>query len=255
MGMGFDTLSTISQSTSGGATVLTNLGNGVIPSDIFSMQLIQDSSNPGSILFGGTDSTQYQGQLVYAPVVQGSSGYTFWQVALDAIVVNGNSQSVGSNVPVVIDSGTVLVMLTNDLAEPILSAIGAQYSSNVGGYVMSCNPTGELVEFTIGGTNFGIPVGDLPLGKISGNTCFAGIQPGGAAGPGVPNILGDIWMQSKYIVFDNAQKRIGFANRAGVNLNASSGSGGAKASSAAKSFSGASTAVALAVVAIGAMFL
>ncbi|CAG8795743.1 8932_t:CDS:1, partial [Cetraspora pellucida] len=97
----------------GTLTPLTNMYNqGLIPQRIFSVQLrpARNKTTYGGIfIFGGVDSRLYKGTITYAPVTYRN----FWQIAIDAVVYNGNNifkSSTRSKQQVIVDTGTALMI-------------------------------------------------------------------------------------------------------------------------------------------------
>jgi hypothetical protein len=73
----------------------------------------------------------------------------------------------------------------------------------------------EVVEFYINGVKHTMPGSYGVYGRIDANTCFGGVQNNEGRGY---SIMGDVFLKSRYVVFDVATPRIGFAQQAGVNV-------------------------------------
>lgn len=123
----------------------------------------------------------------------------------------------------ILDSGTTITLLPDDLAEVVFEEFGAQYLQDLGAAVVPCalaNANGTL-DFGFGGSGgptIKVNVNELvqPLTLTDGQTptykngqtaCQLGIQPAGD----LPILFGDTFMRSAYVVYDLVNNRIGLA--------------------------------------------
>jgi len=143
--------------------------------------------------------------------------------------------SPGYAVPVVLDSGTTITYVPDDLALSIYNEVGATYSSELQEALCDC------VTGTVQGTlNFGfagangvtikVPISEMvsPLFRQDGTqetftngqpACLFGIGPSSSLGEDAPILFGDTMLRSAYVVYDLANFRIGLAQ---TNFNSSS---------------------------------
>uniref|UniRef100_A0A3Q1GHM4 Pepsin A-like n=1 Tax=Acanthochromis polyacanthus TaxID=80966 RepID=A0A3Q1GHM4_9TELE len=184
----------------GGISILDNMWNqGIIPQNMFSMYL--SSSVEGSVLIlGGTDSSHYTGSIKWIPLYHTSN---LWNIQIQSIPINGNTVACAGRCEAVVDSGTSVIIGSDEEISNIngwLGAIPDQY----GAAAVSCFNTNLLpdIVFNINGSSFSLP----PAAYImkSGSGCTTGF----AAGPW---ILGEVFMRHFYTAFDVGNKMVGFA--------------------------------------------
>lgn len=116
----------------------------------------------------------------------------------------------------VIDTGTTLLMLDDETTYDIYDAIpGAEYSEDVGGYIVPCNSSySPNIYFDFGGSYFGLPASVIPYEEIGDGYCYGGIQ---SRGDTPFDIFGDVFLQSVYAVFNQSSTpSVGFGNRTDV---------------------------------------
>lgn len=184
----------------------------------YSLWLNDLYSSTGSILFGGVDSDKYTGSLTSVPVLKDadSGAITSFTVALTSISATGsagNTTHLTNSTfaeAVILDSGTTLTYLPDDLVATILGLVGAvDDSQNSGNVYIDCNAKGTTFSYGFGGSDdpvikvdisellfslSGFYSGDLPFAS----TCTFGIVPGGTG----PFLLGDTFLRSAYVVYD-----------------------------------------------------
>ncbi|KAJ3261679.1 hypothetical protein HK103_004630 [Boothiomyces macroporosus] len=213
LGLGFDSLSEISNTTKQSASFFDKLGFSKDQS-LFGMYLSNSADGDnGEIALGGVDSAKFSGNLNYVPVI---SDY-FW-----AFNSTGMTFSVGSGQPqdatggvhgAIPDSGTTLLMLENSVAAAINKQIGATLDrSSPTVYDIPCSVAkrGKPIKFTVNGQTYSIPPSIYVVNEGNGQ-CISGIIGGADRSKGVPILFGDVFMRSVYTVFDKGNKRIGFA--------------------------------------------
>ncbi|KAE9962263.1 hypothetical protein BLS_000583 [Venturia inaequalis] len=235
VGVGFDVgeaiYSQTATTTQPGITypnIISQLVNqGLIKTRAYSLWLNDRESNTGSILFGGIDYAKFHGDLDILPLqpdVYGSiSSFT---VTLNSFQVIGNQQKVvytaNQTIAVILDSGTTLTYLPNSIADAIATGVGAVSNANYG-VVVPCNiaKTPATFKFQFGNSNgpvivaeisqFVLPFpSDIPTPKFrNGNVaCRWGILPS----DGNPNLFGDTFLRSAYVVYNIDGNQIGIAS-------------------------------------------
>ncbi|KAF5387855.1 hypothetical protein D9615_000169 [Tricholomella constricta] len=164
----------------------------------------------GSELFlGGVNRDLFTGSLTSAPLVQTG----FWQVDVDAVNVNGTATS--TKLSAIIDTGTTLILGDfNSVARLYDEIPGAKDASNTigaGFFTYPCDATSE-VSLTFSDRSFVISQETFNLGHVAVGSldCVGGI----AATDNDLWIIGDVFLQNVYTVFDVGNKSVGFATLA-----------------------------------------
>ena len=209
----------------------------LIKSNAYSLWLDDLQSSTGSILFGGVDTDKYIGSLQTLPVTKVQGGYSELIISLSRMSIsqNGNNQSFTSDLPsaAILDSGSTISYLPDDLTTDLYRALNVQYSQREGSGFCSCDLASEniTVDFTFSSPSVSVPINelvinpdqdlsqeDLSLKKRQSNSgnqdlCLFGISPSG----GNMALLGDTFLRSAYVVYDLANNEISLAQ---TNFNA-----------------------------------
>lgn len=166
-------------------------------------------------------STQYSFYTIYP------SGFTFegagrasystgsWPNPFDSAPAShaparGGEDTVGSDFPMIVDSGTTLLYLPSGLAAEVIRQYDppGAFSEYFGADVVYCDATPPAFGVTINGTTFQINATDLILQPaLEDNICIAGIQDGGEG----PYILGDVFLKNVIAVYDVGASEMKFA--------------------------------------------
>ncbi|KAL3419823.1 aspartic-type endopeptidase opsB 1 [Phlyctema vagabunda] len=233
MGIGYNTSEANIQT--GDGTIYPNLpealvSGGVINTNAYSLWLDDLQSSSGSILFGGIDTAKYSGNLISIPVYPStrSGEFTSFTVAFTSL---GATSSSGSDVftpsdyaeAAILDSGTTITLLPNNVANQVFEELGATVSQELGAVVVPC-----YLADNEGTLNYGFGGSDGPTIKVSMSqlvlpltltdgsspeyrdgtkACQLGIQ---AAGD-LPVLFGDTFLRSAYVVYDLINNRIALA--------------------------------------------
>lgn len=203
---------------------------GLINTPAYSLWLDDLHSSTGSILFGGIDTTKYEGSIKTIPVYpnQRRNNVTSFTVAFTSLSASSSS---GTDTltpadyaePAILDSGTTLTLLPDALAQQVFTELGATVDERLGSVLVPCNLANNTGTLNYG---FGGPGGPeirirmselvLPLTLTSGNqpvfndgtqACQLGIQAAGA----LPTLFGDTFLRSAYVVYDLENNRVGMA--------------------------------------------
>ena len=196
------------------------VSQGTIGSQTYSLYLDNIDDSTGVILFGGIDTDKFTGTLSTFPINTDATG-----VASDFVITmtgmslttSGSTNGVGSSslypMSVLLDSGSSYMSLPTSLVEGIASSLNAQYSNQLGGYVLpNCNQefaSGSL-NFFFSGVQISLAMNEFIVNPTATNgepfsynngqpVCMLGILPGT-----VDNIavLGDTFLRSAYVVYD-----------------------------------------------------
>jgi hypothetical protein len=196
--------------------------NGDINTNAYSLWLNDLDASTGSILFGGVDTDKYTGTLSKLPIIAEQGEYSEFIIALTGLGSNGNEGSIFKNeaVPVLLDSGSSLMYLPDNVAQSLYSTYNAQYDSSQGAAFVDCdlaNQEGSL-EFTFSGPTISVPLNEMVIvaGYSRGTpVCILGVGPAGDS----VSVLGDTFLRSAYVVYDLENNQIGLAQ---TNFNATS---------------------------------
>nr|XP_050050840.1 lysosomal aspartic protease-like [Dermacentor andersoni] len=184
---------------------------GVVQQAVFSLYLSKQPSeqNGGEIYFGGINAQRHTDNIHYVAVNQ--PGH--WQVTMDNMDVQGTTLCVGG-CNAVVDSGTSFLSGPKAEVEILHRVIGAT-RIGPGYYEVDCNGIASLppITFNLNGKSFPLP-GErytirIPI-ETGGVQCFTRISESDASGARLW-ILGAIFTQEYYTVFDRNQNRVGFA--------------------------------------------
>ncbi|KAJ1800694.1 hypothetical protein LPJ59_000892 [Coemansia sp. RSA 2399] len=198
----------------GVTTFLDNIyENNYLKDPLFSVYIKEkDKDNyAGEYLFGDIDRGRYSGELTWVPLYQPK----FWQIMLDSmsLSVDGvGKESMEINGPAILDTGTTLIVMSDEQATEFHRAIPSAENSDIYGWIMPCN-TEQLVpgnvSFTIAGVDFSVPIKNIVREPVKGldGWCFSAVTNGASNFI----ILGDVFLRSNYVVFDRGNTRVGIA--------------------------------------------
>lgn len=220
-----------------------------INSMAYSLYLNDYYSSTGNILFGGVDTDKFIGDLVTVPILPDaeSGNYSSFTVGLTGLsfafsngtTYNQSLSSESDSLSSILDSGTTLTYLPDDIATQLFDAVGA-YEYNSLGSSLALVDCGLNVEFSFqinGNATITVPSDELVIDAFDGttipsevpfaSTCLFGIQnigsssgsSGGSARAADYAILGDSFLRSAYVVYDLSNLQIGLAP---ANLNSTS---------------------------------
>jgi hypothetical protein len=178
------------------------------------------------MLFGGIDYARFHGDLTVLPLQPDQSGgISSFTVVLDNFnVVGGNNKvqyTANLTIPVILDSGTTLTYLPDNIANAIATGVGAVSNQNYG-VVVPCeiasssatfnfqfgNKNGPMIVAAISQFVLPFPAGlPTPKFKTGKTACRWGILP--AAGN--PNLFGDTFLRSAYVVYNIEGNQVGIA--------------------------------------------
>lgn len=231
--------------------VATMVNQSKISTMAYSLYLNDYYSSTGNILFGGVDTDKFIGNLVTVPILPDaeSKNYSSFTVGLTGLsfafsngtTYNQSLTSESDSLSSILDSGTTLSYLPDDIATPLFDAVGAyEYTSSLGSSSLALVDCGLDVEFSFKINNsvtITVPKDELVIDAFEGttlpsdvpftSTCLFGIQnigsssdtSGTSARTADYAILGDSFLRSAYVVYDLDNLQIGLAP---ANLNSTS---------------------------------
>ena len=225
MGIGYPSLEV--QSASNGEQPYANapqamVNEGLIQSNAYSLWLDDLQSSTGSILFGGVDTDKYHGSLSTLPIQQEQGTYLEMLVTLTGVSITQNSKNTSETTQelpaaVLLDSGSTLSYLPQELAQNIFTAFGVKYDQQDGIGLCPCSlaNANDIISFSFSGAVINVPIAEMVLqgGGTDSSTCTFGIVPMAASKSGGSSYtLGDTFIRSAYIVYDIGNNEISLAN-------------------------------------------
>jgi hypothetical protein len=252
MGLGFSSGERASTKYPNIMDELTNQGK--ISCKAYSLYLNDRRTDAGSILFGGIDTDKFIGPLKILPLYKPQGGdddndYSSFEVNFTAVSLahtNGTASVdmqtsiLDHPVPAVLDSGTTLSYLPDEITSRLYSALGAVFDPDLRMTLIDCgyltSDTGLKLMFTFpsstGEARISVPVWELVLdilppssassaatAHFKSGPCVFGIQSTAViedAGGLNFTLLGDTFLRSAYVVYDLTHHQIGIAQ---ANLN------------------------------------
>ncbi|GAO14063.1 uncharacterized protein UV8b_06462 [Ustilaginoidea virens] len=197
---------------------------GVVSSDAFSLWLNDLGAATGSILFGGVDTEKYHGNLISLPIQKVGDAYSQFYITLTGLDAGPKTVAADMALAVLLDSGSSLTYLPNDLVSRIYERVGAAYQEADGVAFVPCSLRNRNDSMTF---KFSSPASitlslssmvlDLDESLTGANTnttvnneeaCLFGIAP--AAGSN--SVLGDTFLRGAYVVYDMSNNQIALAN-------------------------------------------
>ncbi|ETN82237.1 eukaryotic aspartyl protease [Necator americanus] len=186
---------------------------------VFAFWLNRDLNNNaagGEMTLCGTDPAHYKGSIAWEPLVSED----YWRIKLGSVTIDGTTYTNGP-VDSIVDTGTSLLTGPTDAIKKIQKKIGAFAIFN-GEYEIDCKRIPQLppITFNLGGQDFVLQGSDyiLQVAQNGQTTCISGFMGLDIPAPNGPLwILGDVFIGKFYSVFDNGNKRIGFAISANSN--------------------------------------
>lgn len=240
IGVGYETNEAIVGTEQSYLANYTNLpaammNQGLIATNAYSLWLNDLDSDTGSILFGGIDTKKYTGNLTKIDINSNSLGVhtKFWVnlTSLHATSSSGTDEltSTRSPIQVLLDSGSTVTTVPDDLAQEIWTEVGAVYNSDLGFPVIPCSmwESGGYLSFGFAGPygpKINVTMDELILDLGSDDGLVMSFGSGDYEGQeackfGIKNqssssqyfIFGDTFLRSAYVVYDLVNNQIGIA--------------------------------------------
>ncbi|KAH6850071.1 aspartic peptidase domain-containing protein [Chaetomium sp. MPI-CAGE-AT-0009] len=208
------------------------VAEGVIQSNAYSLWLNDLDANTGNILFGGVDAEKYVPPLQALPIESASGVHGEFMITLTNLQL-GNQTIGGSTanpnnptnplaIAVLLDTGSSLTYLPDDLVSEIYTAVGAVYNASTNAAYVPCAlarsaPTTRL-NFTFTAPTISVALDELVLDLVTASgerptfndgqaACLFGIGPAGAG----TYVLGDTFLRSAYVVYDLENHEVALA--------------------------------------------
>lgn len=223
------------------------------------------ADNGGVLIFGGVDTKKFTGSLVSNTILGPQNGEElnrYW-IQMTGIALNKSGSSTkqyaDADLPVVLDSGSSLSYLPSSIVSSMADDFDATYDSDSELYQVPCSQaqSSGSVDFSFGDAKISVPFNEF-IWQYSDQLCILGVVP--ATGTGTTSLLGDTFLRSAYVVFDQTTMTISMAQYANCGQNEqaipASGAGnltGECDASAATKSAGGRTTFSLASLAIAAV--
>ncbi|KAK0668192.1 putative endothiapepsin precursor [Cercophora samala] len=167
---------------------------------------------PGRYNFGYIDDGAYSGNITYVPV---NSTDGFWRWVSPGFQVGSTGSFNSTRIHGIADTGTTLLLLPDGVCEAFYSQIAsAEYEPSQGGYTFECDDS-TIPDFYFGtgnGQMIRIPGSYLSYSKTDtgSSRCFGGMQSDSGVGF---TIWGDIALKAAFVVFDQGNEQLGWAEK------------------------------------------
>ncbi|TQS34388.1 hypothetical protein Golomagni_05231 [Golovinomyces magnicellulatus] len=197
--------------------------DGLIKSNAYSIWLNDLDASTGSILFGGIDTAQYVGPLQTVPIQKVGGVHSEFLITMTGLSIGNKVISNDMAQAVLLDSGSSLTYLPDDIVESIYELMGAKYDPSDQAAYVPCSyaQSSVTLNFAFSGPVIKVDMSELVIPISSSknqlddetSACLFGIAPAGTGS----SVLGDTFIRSAYLVFDLDNNQISMAQ---TNFNA-----------------------------------
>ncbi|XP_052851427.1 uncharacterized protein LOC128261674 [Drosophila gunungcola] len=177
----------------------------LVEKPIFSFHLKSGSSDGGSMILGGSNSSLYYGPLTYTNVTEAR----YWTFKMDFVEVHGKgSRRCEGGCKAIMDTGTSLIVGPVLDILSINNAIGAQHNATFDLYTVDCSTITQLpvIVFGIGDKEFYVKPHTYVI--VYQDFCYSGFMDMRGL---TFWIIGDVFLRENYVEFDWGRQRIGIA--------------------------------------------
>lgn len=191
------------------------VADNLIQSNAYSLWLNDLASSTGSILFGGVDTSQYQGSLQTIPIQKEAGEFAEFFITLTKLTLGNTTIVDDLALAVLLDSGSSLSYLPDSMTEAIYEAVGAQYDASSNSAYVPCSLASntKTLDFTFSSPIISVSMAELVIPYSIGPSpdgtpaCLFGIAPSGSS----TSVLGDTFLRSAFVVYDLANNEISLA--------------------------------------------
>ncbi|CAK7212630.1 hypothetical protein SBRCBS47491_001532 [Sporothrix bragantina] len=185
---------------------------------------VSDNIGNGIVIFGGVDTKKFAGPLykyTNLPPQSGDPGqpWRYW-IQLDSVGFTSagktsSSAYKDSSLPIVLDSGSSLSYLPQGIMDSLAKSFGVKAQSD-GSLIVDCDAgsKGGYVDFTFGSLVISIPLSDF-IWEAQAGICAVGALPSSDT----TALLGDTFLRSAYVLFDQDHQNIYMAQAANCGSN------------------------------------
>jgi hypothetical protein len=197
------------------------VANGQITSNAYSLWLNNLAADSGSLLFGGVDRARYQGSLVSVPIQKIKDDYSEFFITMTKLRLGSTVIQDDMALAVLLDTGSTLTYLPDDLVEEIYNKTNAVFEPQEGVAFVPCalgEQTANMTFFFSEPASIAVPLSELVINlvDVTGRqlsfsngvpACLFGIAPAGQSA----SVLGDTFLRSAYVVYDLDNNEISMA--------------------------------------------
>ncbi|RYP61689.1 hypothetical protein DL771_010040 [Monosporascus sp. 5C6A] len=170
-----------------------------------------DSDNDSVVIFGGIDTSKYTGPLRTLPILGPQNGeaiYRYW-VQLDSIGTTGRGSFHAydnSSLPVVLDTGSTFCSLPRAVVNGMMEDLDGQIDRQ-GQVLVDCSHVDNknTFDFNFGKITISIPYSQFVV-QANSEVCVLGAVPDDQIA-----LLGDSFLRSAYVVFDQKNMEVAMA--------------------------------------------
>lgn len=175
-----------------------------------------NANNGGVLIFGGVDTKKFSGPLISNKILgpQGGEQLNRYWIQLTGIALSksgsSSSQYANANMPIVLDSGSSLSYLPSSIVKTMASDFSGTFDSDSGLYTVPCSQAqaSGTVDFTFGQATIKVPFSEF-IWQYNSQLCILGAVP--VTGSGTTSLLGDTFMRSAFVTFDQTTETISMA--------------------------------------------
>ncbi len=230
MGIGWGTLRPANTGGTAYPNIIDQLAaQNVTQSRAFSLDLGSIDSAAGSIIFGGIDTKKYYGALEKVSILKAAASpdkFSRYWINMNSMGVTQPGSKTSTSVfkgtqGVFLDSGGTLSQLPSKIVTAIVALFPGAVNVGSGQYTVPCstfNQTGS-VEFGFGNTTISVPYHQFVW--LAGNDrqgkpqCALGVM----ATDDNTYVLGDTFLRSAFVVYDQDNEQMHLANSANCGTN------------------------------------
>lgn len=160
----------------------------------------------GTYNFGFIDDSEHRGEIIYTK----ADTSRYWTFTSPNYQVG--DRAVQTSVTGIADTGTSLLLLPDNVVNDYWSGVrSAKKDPNIANFISyECSESIPDFYFGVENSKIHISADLINYGGAGGSRCFGGIQ--SSSGVGI-NIYGDIAFKAALVVFDDANSRLGFAQK------------------------------------------
>jgi len=164
----------------------------------------------GLLTLGGYDKEYFEGDIFWVPITKA----WYWQITIDSVLVDKKQLSKNKQ-HAIVDTGTSLILGSNAEVGKLVKKLNLAWQEDEWGEIIKpCDEIKDLppITFTLNGKAFPLKPTEYFL-DWGDNSCMLGIVASEGLDMGSTSVwlLGDVFLQAYYSVWDVEKKRLGLA--------------------------------------------